>query len=50
MKKKQGFIYILTNKGNTVFYTGVTSELKKRIWKHKNNLMEGFTKNTTFTN
>ena len=42
--KKQGYIYILTNKLNTVFYTGVSSEIKKRVWQHKNSFIEGFTK------
>ncbi|MEJ7681090.1 MAG: GIY-YIG nuclease family protein [Segetibacter sp.] len=31
-----GCIYILTNKHHTVLYTGVTSDLKKRIWQHRN--------------
>jgi len=43
MKIKQSFVYILSNKYDTVFYTGVTSSLKKRIWEHKNNLIKGFT-------
>lgn len=42
--KKSGFVYILTNKNNTVLYTGITSNLQKRIWEHKNSLAEGFTK------
>jgi putative endonuclease len=33
---KNGFVYILANKNNTVLYTGVTSDLKDRIAKHKN--------------
>ncbi len=41
--KKQSFIYILTNKNNTVLYTGVTSDLKKRVWEHKQKLVPGFT-------
>ena len=44
MKDKRGYIYILTNKINTVLYTGVTSNLPKRICEHKNELAEGFTK------
>jgi putative endonuclease len=32
---KGGYVYILANKHNTVLYTGVTSQLKKRIYKHK---------------
>ena len=34
----------MTNKTNTVLYTGITSNLKKRIYEHKENLVEGFTK------
>jgi len=41
---RQYFIYIITNKRNTVLYTGVTSNLKKRIYQHKNKKVEGFTK------
>ena len=43
--RKQYYVYIITNKINTVLYTGVTSNLKKRIWEHKEKLIEGFTKN-----
>jgi len=41
---KQSYVYILTNTNNTTLYTGVTSNLKKRVWEHKNNVAEGFTK------
>ena len=41
---KQPAVYILASKRNGTFYTGVTSDLVKRIWEHKNNLAEGFTK------
>ncbi len=37
-------VYIMTNKNNTVFYTGVTGDLKKRAYQHKNKLVDGFTK------
>ncbi len=37
-------IYILTNKRNGTLYIGVTSNLKKRIYEHKNEILEGFTK------
>jgi len=40
---KQGYLYLLTNKTNTVIYTGVTNDLKKRIYQHRNKLFEGFT-------
>jgi putative endonuclease len=34
----------MTNKRNTVIYTGITGNLNKRIYEHKENLVEGFTK------
>ena len=37
-------IYILASKRNGTLYTGVTDNLVKRIWEHKNDLAEGFTK------
>lgn len=36
--ERGGAIYILTNKNNTVLYTGVTSDLRKRLYEHKNKL------------
>ncbi len=41
---KVGYVYIMTNKINTVLYTGVTSNLSKRIYEHKNKFVGGFTK------
>ena len=35
-------VYILTNSRNGTLYTGVTSNLQKRVWEHKNNIVEGF--------
>lgn len=37
-------VYILTNYSETTFYIGVTGNLQKRIWEHKNKVIEGFTK------
>ena len=37
-------MYILASKRNGTLYIGVTSDLVKRLWEHKNNLVEGFTK------
>jgi putative endonuclease len=42
--KKQPAVYILASSRNGTLYTGVTSDLVKRIWEHRNNLVEGFTK------
>jgi putative endonuclease len=33
---KGGSVYIMTNRSNTVLYTGVTSNLEQRVWRHKN--------------
>lgn len=41
---KKYFIYIITNKNNTVLYTGVTNNLVRRVYEHKEKLIEGFTK------
>ena len=41
---KNPFVYILTNKPRGTLYVGVTSDLVKRIWQHKNNVFEGFSR------
>jgi putative endonuclease len=38
------YVYILTNKSNDVLYTGITGDLKKRIYEHKREEIDGFTK------
>ena len=44
---KQPAVYVLASKWNGTLYIGVTSNLAKRIWEHKNNMVEGFTKRYT---
>jgi len=41
---KQPCVYMLSSRRNGTLYTGVTSALVERVWQHKNNLVEGFTK------
>lgn len=41
---KQYYVYIMTNQRNTVFYTGITSNLGERTQAHKDKLVKGFTK------
>ncbi|MBR6582960.1 MAG: GIY-YIG nuclease family protein [Treponema sp.] len=38
------YVYILTNFTNSVLYIGVTGDLKKRVYEHKNKIFDGFTK------
>ena len=42
-------IYIMTNKGNTVLYTGITNDLQRRAYEHSNKLTDGFTKKYNLT-
>jgi len=40
---KEYLVYIMTNKYNTVLYTGVTNDLMRRVWEHKEGIGSGFT-------
>ena len=44
---KQAAVYILASEYNGTLYIGVTSTLIQRIWQHRNDLVEGFTKKYT---
>ena len=42
--EKTYYVYLLTNWNNKVMYVGITNNLQKRIYEHKNKLIKGFTK------
>ena len=44
MLTKQYYVYFLTNWDNKVLYVGVTNNLKRRIYEHREGLVEGFTR------
>jgi putative endonuclease len=39
-----GWVYIMTNRPNGTLYLGVTSNLARRVWEHREGVIEGFTK------
>jgi putative endonuclease len=41
---RSGWVYIMTNRPNGMLYTGVTSDLSRRAWEHREGLIDGFTK------
>ena len=42
--RKSYYMYILTNQRNGTLYTGMTGEMKRRIWQHQNGYYSGFSK------
>ena len=42
--QKQFYVYMLASQQNGTLYTGMTSDLVKRVWQHRNGVVEGFTK------
>jgi len=48
--EKEFYIYILASKPNSTLYIGMTSDLVKRVWQHKEGLVDGFTKKHAVNN
>ncbi|MCK4544024.1 GIY-YIG nuclease family protein [candidate division WOR-3 bacterium] len=42
--KKKYYVYIITNRNNNVLYIGITNNLKRRIYEHREKLISGFSK------
>ncbi len=49
MEERAYWVYLMTNPTNQVLYTGVTGNLARRVWDHKQKLVEGFTKKYNVT-
>ena len=49
MQEQHFYIYLMSNPGRTVLYTGVTRNLVKRVWQHKEKVADGFTKKYNVT-
>ena len=49
MRKGGGWVYIMTNRPNGTLYLGVTSDIARRAWQHREGLVEGFTKRYRLT-
>ena len=44
MRERGGWVYIMTNRPNGTLYLGVTGDIVRRAWQHREGLVEGFTK------
>ena len=44
LRMKPGYVYIMASARNGTLYIGVTSDLAKRAWEHRNELVDGFTR------
>jgi len=44
-----GWVYIVTNRRNGTLYVGVTSDLRRRAWEHREGIVDGFTKRYRLT-
>ena len=40
---KDFYVYVMSNRNRTVLYTGITKDLARRVWQHKNHVVKGFT-------
>lgn len=49
MQEQSFYVYLMSNPGRTVLYTGVTRNLVKRVWQHKEKVADGFTKKYNVT-
>ncbi|MDE0051114.1 MAG: GIY-YIG nuclease family protein [Rhodospirillales bacterium] len=49
MRKGGGWVYIMTNRPNGTLYLGVTNDIVRRAWEHREGLVEGFTKRYRLT-
>jgi len=47
--EKQYYVYLLTNWNNKVIYIGITNDLRRRLFEHKNKLVKGFTEKYNVT-
>ena len=46
---RQSYVYLLASKPNGTLYLGVTSDLARRVWQHKNKVVDGFSKKYDLT-